>query len=334
MRYAYLLMLHVLALLPLRGQDTFSIVAVDSLTGEVGAAGASCVDLFAFGFSDPGFLAELFPGEGAIAAQASYLPANQTNARNRFLAGDNPSQIINWLIGNDVAANPAVRQYGVVRLTPQGPQAAAHTGANCIAYKNHVTGITYAIQGNILLNQGILDSMEARFLNTPGDLACKLMAAMQGARVVGADTRCAPYETSSLFAFLKVSQPQDAFGAPSLNLGVRLTAQSGVEPIDSLQSLFNQAQECSTSSVYPLNPSTSITGCRIWPNPAGASLHLEMHHPEPEVHYVLRDTQGSLLRQGQFQGQTVLDTRGIVPGVYLLELRQGQQTGSYTVVFE
>ena len=51
-------------------QDTFSIVAVDTITGEVGSAGASCVDLFSAGITDIGFLGDLFPGVGAINTQA------------------------------------------------------------------------------------------------------------------------------------------------------------------------------------------------------------------------------------------------------------------------
>ncbi|MDP1727053.1 MAG: DUF1028 domain-containing protein, partial [Bacteroidota bacterium] len=97
-------------------QDTFSIVAVDSVTGEVGSAGASCVDLFQFTGYAIDFLGELFPGKGAINTQAAYDPANQANARNRMNAGDNPAQLIAWLESNDIGDDPTIRQYGIVRL--------------------------------------------------------------------------------------------------------------------------------------------------------------------------------------------------------------------------
>ncbi|HQW25226.1 MAG TPA: hypothetical protein PLV75_04695, partial [Saprospiraceae bacterium] len=61
----------------LSAQDTFSIVAADSTTREVGSAGASCVDLFAAGLADPSFLGQLLPDTGAINTQAFYLPTNQ-----------------------------------------------------------------------------------------------------------------------------------------------------------------------------------------------------------------------------------------------------------------
>ena len=109
---------------------------------------------------------------------------------------------------------------------------------NWFNYKNHITGPTYAIQGNILLGQQILDSMEARFLNTPGTLADKLMAALQGAKVPGADTRCLGYGTSSLSAFIRVARLQDTTATLYLDLNVN-SVTPGVEPIDSLQVLYN-----------------------------------------------------------------------------------------------
>jgi uncharacterized Ntn-hydrolase superfamily protein len=225
-------------------QDTFSIVAVDSVTGEVGSAGASCVDLFQTILFDDSFLGKCFPGEGAINTQAAYLSSNQGNATTRFNAGDTPSEIIQWLMANDVQGTPETRQYGIVRLVNGSPESAAHTGTSCFDYKNHVTGPNYSIQGNILLSQEILDSMEARFNNAEGDLACKLMAALQGANIVGADTRCSSNGTSSLFAFVKVAQPTDAFGSPSFKLSVRTHDGAGIEPIDSLQTMFDAAHSC------------------------------------------------------------------------------------------
>ena len=183
-------------------QDTFSIVAVNSITGEVGSAGASCVDLFQTIFNEDGFLGQLIPNVGAINTQAYYIPANQINATNRMNLGETPSEIISWLVANDVQSLPQLRQYGIAAIINGSPQTSAHTGASTDDYKNHTIGPNYAIQGNILLGQEVLDSMEARFLNASGDLACKLMAALQGANIIGADTRCNSNGTSSLFAFV------------------------------------------------------------------------------------------------------------------------------------
>ena len=260
---------------PCIAQDTFSIVAVDSVTGEVGSAGASCVDLvLSFPNFAPDFLGELFPGEGAINTQASYHPTNQASARTRMMAGDTPHEIISYLTGFDVAGNPHVRQYGVVRMVNGSPQSAAYTGINCLNYRNHITGPNYSIQGNILLGQAILDSMEAQFLRAPGDLTCKLMAALQGANVNGADTRCGgPNGTSSLFAFIKVAQPTDTFGAPSFVMSVKTRANSGIEPLDSLQSLVDQAHFCQSLGIAPSKAPLEFS---LSPNPTAATLTIEL----------------------------------------------------------
>ena len=194
-------------------QDTFSIVAMDPITGEVGSAGASCVDLDAYNLPTDDFLGELFPGLGAINSQAYYIPANQENARARMNEGYTPSEIIEWLINNDVQNQPQFRQYGIVGKVGENIETAAYTGVATDDYKNDITGPNYSIQGNILLGEEVLNGMEAGFLNTEGDLACKLMGALQGANMVGADMRCTNNGTSSLFAFVKVAQPSDTFGA-------------------------------------------------------------------------------------------------------------------------
>ena len=170
-----------------KSQHTFSIVAVDPITGEVGSAGATCGDNIIWPGS-PGaiIISDIIPGVGAIHTQSYYNTTNQSNAHNRMVLGDSPQDIIAWLVANDISFNPSIRQYGVVDYNGGRPRSAAYTGANCFAYKNHLLGPNYAIQGNILLGQQILDSMESGFNNTEGCLSDKLMAAMQS----GENSRC------------------------------------------------------------------------------------------------------------------------------------------------
>ena len=241
-----LILLFIFAIQHSNSQDTFSIVAVDPVTGEVGSAGASCVDLSQAGLPTDDFLGQLIPNVGAINTQAYYEPENQTNATNRMKLGETPRQIIDWLVANDIESQPQFRQYGIVAIINGLPEAAAHTGDSTDNYKNHIVGPNYSIQGNILLGQKVLDSMESRFLKEPGDLACKLMAALQGANMVGADTRCNSNGTSSLFAFVKVAKPTDTFGNPSFNVSVRTAENARIEPIDSLQLKFGLKHNCNT----------------------------------------------------------------------------------------
>jgi len=311
------LLLTLLTSLP--AQDTFSIVAVDPATGEVGSAGASCIsktnlELYFPGI-DPDFLGDLIPGIGAINTQANYLAQNQINARNRLLLGQTPQQVVDWLATNDAQFNSAQRQYGVAAFIDGQTQAAGFTGANCMNYKGHRVGANYAIQGNILLGAQILDSMEARFLNAGGCLSDRLMAAMQGAKVPGADTRCLNNGTSAMFAFIKVAKPGDDVANPSLRLFVSFDPV-GIEPIDSLQALYDANAPCLSSTIdvgrplhFSVTPNPSTGKVTLWAPDVTAALRLEVF-----------DLTGKLL-QGKtpvISGET-LRLNG--PGVYLLRLR-------------
>ena len=229
----------LLSLSNIFSQHTFSIVAVDTLTGEIGSAGATCGDSIIWpGTSGAYIISDILPGLGAIHTQALWIASNQVNARVQMQQGSSPNQIISWLIAHDVQNNPQSRQYGIVDYQNGSSQSAAFTGTNCYDYKNHILGPNYSIQGNILLGQQILDSMEYYFLNTSGCLPEKLMAAMNGAKVVGADTRCMVEGTSSLSAFLRMALPTDSYNNLFLDINVAGTAPN-VEPIDVLKTKYN-----------------------------------------------------------------------------------------------
>jgi uncharacterized Ntn-hydrolase superfamily protein len=297
-------------------QDTFSIVAIDSATGEVGAAGASCVDLDAFGIANDDFIAQLFPVEtGAITCQAAYNSTNQANAKFRMFEGYTPDGIRTWLYDNDVSGNPESRQYGIVAMVSGSPETASFTGSLNTDYKNHIEGPNYAIQGNILLGQEILDSMEARFNAEVGDLTCKLMAALQGANVIGADTRCMTNGTSSLFAFLKVSQPTATFGSPSYLISVRTNDGDGIEPIDSLQVLFDASYTCSAAQIEEI--SSLSHALKVYPNPTENFLWIKYSNPVT-VKMIVRDMSGKELHTEEFLKQTRLDVSNWTKGIYTI----------------
>ena len=236
-------------------QDTFSITAVDPVTGQVGSAGASCI-------ANCLILSDVHPGVGIIHTQAYWNSTNQNYAKSLMNLGLSPQQIIDSLVAHDAQNNPTIRQYGIVDLVGGG-RTAAYTGVNCNNYKNHIIGPTYTIQGNILLGQKVLDSMQARFLNTPGTLADKLMAALQGAKMIGADTRCT--NKSSISAFLRVAKPSDTLGSLYLHLNVGNTTGSN-DPIDSLQVLYNQWLLTGIRNLSGEVP-TGVTLFQNYPNP-------------------------------------------------------------------
>ena len=325
-----------------QAQDTFSIVAVDETTGEVGSAGASCIDNTGCGgCGGVIIISDLIPGRGAINAQASVcLPnINLQKGINWMGQGCSPAQVLDSLLAYDdcIFSDTTNRQYGIVDMDSTGvARSVGYTGQNALDYKNHVTGPTYAIQGNILLGQEILDSIEARFIAAQGNLACKLMAALQGANVPGADTRCLIEGTSSLSAFIRVAQPGDTTGIFTLDLNVSETP-FGVEPIDSLQQLFDAVSSCPL-----LNRRNAITqrfSVRIYPNPNNDTCTMEIFTSEKGLEWNLNNSQGKLIstkRLPDLKGhrKEVIEMHNLPPGVYLLQVKSGNQVRTKTIIHQ
>ena len=213
----------------LLSNDTFSIVAVDTLTGQIGSAGASCIQ-------GSIIISDIHPGLGAIHTQSYWNASNQDSASSLMEQGYEPQDIIDWLVENDAQNDPTIRQYGIVDLL-EGGRSAAFTGENCSDFKGHKIGDTYAIQGNILLGQSILDDMEEAFLTQYGTFEEKLMASLMAANVVGADTRCTPYGTPSISAFIRVSDPNDYDDQLFMDINVN-NAPLTLNPLDSLHVLY------------------------------------------------------------------------------------------------
>lgn len=227
-------------------QDTFSIVAVDTVTGEIGSAGASCVS--AINGVGAYIISDVIEGVGAIHTQASWLQSNQQTAHQQMLLGKSPQEIIDWMTTHDAQGNPTIRQYGVVDLTRRG-LSAAYTGVNCQNYKGHATGPGYSVQGNILLGRMIIDTITNVYLATPGPLADRLMAALEAAKIIGADTRCASRNTSTESSFIKVVRIGD--GTTPYLLKIVPDTPSGTDPIDVLHIAFNAWKDSLRARVDP-----------------------------------------------------------------------------------
>ncbi len=318
MKNLILLLLIASSFTRLFAQDTFSITAVDPVTGYVGSAGASCI-------AGSIILSDVHPNVGVIHTQASYLAANQNYARSLMNMGLSPQQIIDSVVAHDAQNNPTLRQYGITDLVGGG-RTAGYTGVNCTNYKNHMLGVTFTVQGNILLGQQILDSMFARFTNTVGTFPQKLMAALQGAKVIGADTRCTSRGTSSISAFIRVAKPTDPQSGPYwLDLNVNNTPTTR-DPIDSLQVLFNQWQTTGISNnqgIYPENFSLE----QNYPNPFNPNTTITFDIAKlSAVKVVVYDLKGSevavvadnMFHRGRYTVN--FDATGLASGVYIFKI--------------
>lgn len=321
----------ILASFPsLKSQDTFSIVAIDPITGEVGSAGASCVKksiLDNMGV-EYDFLGQLFPGVGAINTQAYYSIVNQQNAANKILEDYSPQEIIDWLIENDVHGTPSIRQYGIVKLIDGVPYSSSFTGTNTDDFKGHITGDNYAIQGNILEGNHILKGMEERFLNESGCLAKKLMAALQGAKIPGADTRCLAQGVSSHFAFIKVAKSSDNPNDPYFRLSVAF--DDNTEPIDSLQALFDIQQDpCQNLSLNEIYPSKK----QIQISPMPVENEIQLFYSDLIINTIsIIDIQGKMIFHLKEKNPKRINVKNLPSGNYFLyaETNQGITSIKFT----
>ncbi|MEO1574989.1 MAG: DUF1028 domain-containing protein, partial [Pseudomonadota bacterium] len=214
-------------------QATFSIVAFDPYTREVGSAVATCVNINALG----SFVSRFAPGRGAINAQSFASVPNLENGQDRLIMGNSAQEALQWLIDNDVDGTPEQRQYAIVTMTDTAfDNTVTYSGAANTTFAGGVDGENYAIAGNILSGEDIILQMQTAFENSEGWLGDRLMAALQAAKEPRADRRCP--NTSALAAYIGVSRVGDDPDTPYLRLDVR-SPNSLVEPIDLLQDAFD-----------------------------------------------------------------------------------------------
>jgi uncharacterized Ntn-hydrolase superfamily protein len=157
---------------------TYSIVAYDPATGEHGAAAHS------HWFSVGSLCIWARPGVGAVATQSVVEPAHGPHGLDRLQAGAGAADALEALLGADALA--AVRQVGIV--DPAG-RIAVHTGADCIPCAGHATGEHVSAQANMMARDTVPAAMVAAFEAAGGDLAERLLAALDAAEGEGGDVR-------------------------------------------------------------------------------------------------------------------------------------------------
>lgn len=163
---------------PRRPVSTYSIVARDPATGDMGVAVQS--HWFSVGAIVPWAEA----GVGAVATQsfveASYGPLGLDLMR----MGRSAPEALKALVSTD--PNEAVRQ--VAMVDAQG-RVAAHTGSKAIFAAGHHVGDGFSTQANLMENPTVWDAMARAFETTRGDLAERLLAALEAAEGEGGDIR-------------------------------------------------------------------------------------------------------------------------------------------------
>jgi uncharacterized Ntn-hydrolase superfamily protein len=208
---------------PLRPFHTYSIVAVDSATGEIGAAVQS------HWFSVGSIVTWAEPGVGAVATQSFVNPAYGPRGLYLMGSGVPAPEALAALLRAD--PDSQVRQ---VAMIDAAGRAAAHTGSrNIPAAGNHVAP-WYSVQANLMRSEAVWPAMARAFESTPGDLAERLLAAMEAAEAEGGDIR-----GKQSAALVVVSGDRNA---PSWEKLYDLRVEDSPDPLGELRRLLQVAR--------------------------------------------------------------------------------------------
>ncbi len=157
---------------------TYSIVAYDRATGEVGVAVQS--KFIAVGAVVPWARA----GIGAVATQALANTAYGPEGLRLLAEGVSPQDALDRLTAADPQA--ADRQAGIVDARGR---AATYTGSGCSSWAGGHAGDGYAAQGNILVSEATVAAMAATFERASGPLSVRLLSALAAGQAAGGDSR-------------------------------------------------------------------------------------------------------------------------------------------------
>lgn len=210
--------------LPSRPVATYSIVARDPATGEFGVAVQS--HWFSVGTLVPWAEA----GVGAVATQSFVDPAYGPLGLALMRAGKSAPEALAALVAGD--AHPEVRQ---VAMIDAAGEVAAHTGDNAIIAAGHNVGENYSVQANLMESATVWPAMATAFENAEGDLAERMLIALEAAQAEGGDIR-----GRQSAALLVVSgQPT---GRPWVDRTFDLRVEDHPEPLVELRRLLRLAR--------------------------------------------------------------------------------------------
>ncbi len=158
--------------------NTYSIIAVDSTTGDIGAA----VQSHWFSVGSNVIWAEA--GIGAVATQSLINPEFGPKGLQLMKSGKSVSEAIDILIKGDEG-----RDYRQVALIDAQGNSSVFTGSKCIPEAGHIHGKYFSVQANLMLRNTVWQAMENAFKKTEAPLAERLVVALEAAEAEGGDLR-------------------------------------------------------------------------------------------------------------------------------------------------
>jgi uncharacterized Ntn-hydrolase superfamily protein len=158
--------------------STYSIIARDPESGQLG--GAVQTHQMAVGRLIPYAL----PGVGVVASQSLVNISYNPQALTMLREGIAPQRIIDALVASDNNAHR--RQVAVIN---HKGEAAAFSGEGCIAEFGHHVGENYSVQANMMTYKTVIPAMRTAFESATGDLAARMLAALEAAQNEDGDIR-------------------------------------------------------------------------------------------------------------------------------------------------
>jgi uncharacterized Ntn-hydrolase superfamily protein len=157
---------------------TYSIVARDTVTGELGVAVQS------HWFSVGSLVTWAEAGVGAVATQSFVDPSYGPLGLDLMRAGKSAREALDGLLSADPGRD--IRQ---VAMVDARGGVAAHTGVRCIQDAGHLVGDNFSVQANLMLNATVWGAMAEAFRQAGGDLADRMLAALDAGEAAGGDIR-------------------------------------------------------------------------------------------------------------------------------------------------
>lgn len=201
---------------------TFSIVARDSVTGEMAVAVQS------HWFSVGTVVSWAEAGVGAVATQSFVNKSFGIKGLDLLRRGLTAQDALDILLKEDEGRE--VRQVAIVDIKGN---AATHTGKNCIQYACHLQGKQFSVQANMMLGEKVCQSMFAAYEKSGNKpLAEKVLLALEAAQKAGGDIR--GMQSAAILVVPGIAQ-----GKPWDERSVDLRVDDHKEPIKELRRLYN-----------------------------------------------------------------------------------------------
>jgi uncharacterized Ntn-hydrolase superfamily protein len=223
---------------------TFSIVARDPATGQLGVAVATCA--LAVGRAAPWARA----GVGAVVTQAMSQRGYGPRLLSRLATGEPAGPALDGLLAADADAD----QRQVAGIGPAGPPA-AWTGVGCLSACGHRTGEGFSAQGNMLASRSVVPSVAEGYAEATGDFAGRLVAALRAGDAAGGDLR------GRQSAALLVVSPTRDDEAPWDGTLVDLRVDDAADPVGELGRLLRLQRAYETGD-YELLAAEAPEGVR------------------------------------------------------------------------